>query len=119
VTKTEGDRNAEPVRRCLRDLAGFGGDAAYTVSLGIEAFLDDSPQGRVLRNNGRHILIQVATVAERLPSAYRDAHSDVDWTAIARMRNLLAHHYDKVNDQLVFTALAHRIPELLSRLGLS
>lgn len=43
--------------RRLADLAGFASDAAYTVSLGLDAYLDDSPMGRLLRNNGRHILI--------------------------------------------------------------
>lgn len=118
MTGDEPEPGPERVRRRLRDLADFGADAAYTVGLGIEAYLDDSPQGRVLRNNGRHILIQVATVVGKLPAALKEACDDVDWVAIGRMRNLIAHHYDKVDDRLVFTALAHRIPDLLGRLGL-
>jgi uncharacterized protein with HEPN domain len=117
VTGDEFDRDAERVRRRLQDLAEFGADAAYTVSLGIEAYLDESPQGRVLRNNGRQILIQVATVVEKLPATFKETRGDVDWVAIGRMRNLMAHHYGKVDDRLVFSALAHRIPELLGRLG--
>lgn len=118
MTQKDVDSDAARVRRRLRDLADFGADAAYTVSLGIEAFLEDTPQGRVLRNNGRHILVQVGTVVEKLPATYKDARLDVDWVAIGRMRNLIAHHYDRMDDRLVFAALAHRIPELLVRLGL-
>lgn len=118
MTGDQPDPDAERLRRRLRDLADFGADAAYTVGLGIGAYLDDSPQGRVLRNNGRHILIHVASVVEKLPSGFKEACDDVDWVAIGRMRNLIAHHYDKVDDRLVFTALAHRIPDLLGRLGL-
>lgn len=117
MTGDEPDPDAQRVRRRLRELADFDADAAYTVGLGIGAYLDDSPRGRVLRNNGRHILIQVATVVEKLPATFKDACDD-DWVAIGRMRNLIAHHYDKVDDRLVFTALAHRIPNLLGRLGL-
>ncbi len=117
MTGGEPDPDSERVRRRLRDLADFGADAAFTVELGIEAYLDDSPQGRLLRNNGRHILVQVATVVEKLPATFKEARDDVDWVAIARMRNLIAHHYDKVDDRLVFTTLAHRIPDLLARLG--
>lgn len=113
------DADAERVRRRLHDLAEFGADAAYTVSLGIEAYLRDDQPGRLLRNNGRHILIQVGTVVEKLPAAFKSHHADVEWTAIARMRNLIAHHYDKVDDRLVFAALATRIPELIAKLGLS
>lgn len=107
------------VQRRLDDLSLFGGDAAYTVRLGIDAYLADSPQGRVLRNSGRHILIQVATVAEKLPPDVKHAHDSVDWIALARMRNLIAHHYDKVDDRLVFAALERRIPALLDALGQS
>jgi uncharacterized protein with HEPN domain len=61
----------------------------------------------------------VATVAEKLPQAFKDEHADIDWVALGRMRNLIAHHYDRVNDRLVFSALAIRIPDLLGRLGLT
>jgi Uncharacterized conserved protein len=116
---TEPDPDAERVRRRLQDLADFGADAAYTVSLGIAAYLADDPDGRLLRNNGRHIVIQVGTVIEKLPDAFKHQHPDVEWVAIARMRNLIAHHYDKVDDRLVFTALATRVPELIGKLGLA
>ncbi|WP_375001760.1 DUF86 domain-containing protein [Aeromicrobium sp. CTD01-1L150] len=81
--------------------------------------MSDYPYGRVLRNNGRYILIQIATVVERLPEPFKEARDDVDWVAIGRMRNLIAHHYDTVDDQLVFAASQRRIPELLQRLGLA
>ena len=113
----ERDRD-ERVRRRLADLARFAGDAAYTVSLGVEAYLEDSPQGRVLRNNGRHIVIQIATVAEKLPESFKAAYPATDWIAIGRMRNLIAHHYDRVDDRLVFQALAGRIPALMEDLGM-
>ena len=108
----------ERTTRRLQGLAAFGEDAAYTVRQGIDAYLEESPQGRVLRNNGRHILIQVATVVEKLPDAFKVSHADVEWVAISRMRNLIAHHYDKLDDRLVFAALAQRIPSLIDRLGL-
>lgn len=114
-----GHQQEDRVRRRLQDLADFGGDAAYTVSLGLDAYLADTAAARVLRNSGRHILIQVATVAEKLPEDFKNAHPAVDWVGIARMRNLIAHHYDKVDDRLVFTTLASRIPELMRQLGLS
>lgn len=107
----------ERVVRRLHDLSDFAGDAAYTVGLGIDAFLEQSPQGRVLRNNGWHILVQVATVVEKLPDEFKDAYPTVDWVAIGRMRNLIAHHYDKVDDRLVFAALARRIPDLMRRIS--
>lgn len=73
----------------------------------------------MLRNNGRQILIQIATVAERLPEDFKREHPDVAWVRIARMRTLIAHHYDRVDDQLVFTALAERVPQMLRALGVA
>lgn len=108
----------ERINRRLSDLVRFAGDAAYTVDLGIDAYLDDSAQGRILRNSGRHVVIQVATVVEKLPEPFKAAHPSTDWVAIGRMRNLIAHHYDRVDDRLVFQALARRIPALMADLGL-
>lgn len=106
------------IERRLSDLAAFAADAAYTVSLGVDAYLEESPAGRVLRNNGRHIIVQIATVVEKLPPSFKDAHPDVEWAQIGRMRNLIAHHYDNVNDRLVFSALERRVPRLMESLGL-
>jgi uncharacterized protein with HEPN domain len=64
------------------------------------------------------MLLKIATVVERLPQTFKDEHDDVEWTAIGRTRNLIAHRYERVDDRLVFTALAQRVPDLLRRLGL-
>lgn len=64
------------------------------------------------------MLIKVATVVEKLPDEYKAVHGDVAWVAISRMRNLVAHHDDKVNDDLMWAALASRVPALLAALGL-
>lgn len=111
-----GDRDAR-VKRRLADLAEFVREAEYLTSKGREAYLADSMDGALLRNAGERILIKVATVAEKLPQAFKDAHPDVDWRGINRMRNLVAHHYDRVSHDLVWAALSVRIPELGSRLS--
>lgn len=89
------------------------------MALGRDAYLEEAPAGRVLRNNGRQILIQIATVVEKLPADFKSGHPDVEWVRIARMRNLIAHHYGRVDDRLVFTALAERVPQMLRTLGIA
>ena len=103
----------------LDDLAGFGADAEYLVSLGKDAYLADSAQGRLLRNAGERLLIKVATIVERLPEEFKAEYPDVEWSNIIRMRNLVAHQYDKVNDDLMFVTLRRDIPALIERLELS
>ena len=111
-----GDRDGRVERR-LADLAEFVREAEYLTSKGRDAYLADSMDGALLRNAGERILIKVATVAEKLPQAFKDAHPDVDWRGINRMRNLVAHHYDRVSHDLVWAALSVRIPELGSRMS--
>lgn len=60
---------------------------------------------------------RAALVAAALPQEFTSAHPDVDWTAISRMRNLVAHHYDQVNDDLMWSALAVRVPAMLAALS--
>jgi hypothetical protein len=106
------------VQRRLEDLARIGAEAAYLVGKGRAAYLADTMEGALLRNGGERILIKAATVAEKLPDDFKTQHAEVDWTGINRMRNLVAHHYDKVNDDLLWTALTVRIPRLMTDLGL-
>ncbi len=103
----------------LDDLAGFGADAAYLVSLGRPAYLADTAPGRLLRNAGERLLIKVATVVERLPDEFKANYPDIEWSNINRMRNLVARQYDKINDDLMYATLRRDIPTLIQRLGLS
>lgn len=89
----------------------------YLTSKGQDAYVADSPEGALLRNAGERILIKVATVAEKLPQEFKDAHPGIDWVGIARMRNLIARHDDKVIDHLVWEALRRRVPNLMAELG--
>lgn len=108
---------ADRVAHRLADLRRFAEEAAYVVAQGREAYVEDSPTGALLRNAGERVLIKVATVVEKLPPPYKDERPAVDWAAITRMRNLVAHHDDRVNDDLLWTALAVRIPALVRELG--
>lgn len=107
------------VARRLDDLARIGAEAAYLVAKGEAAYLADTMDGALLRDAGERILIKVATVAGKLPADFKGAHADIDWAGINRMRNLVAHHYDQVNGDLLWQALTTRIPDLLARLNTS
>lgn len=105
----------DKVTRLLGDLAAMAEDAAHVVSLGEDAYLADDAQGRLLRNAGERIIIKVSTVVERLPLDFKEQHPEIEWVKIQRMRNLVAHHYDKVQADFVWATLAGRIPELVRR----
>ena len=105
------------LQRRLDDLARFGAEAEHVVGKGREAHLADTMDGAMLRNAGERILIKVATVSEKLPDDFKAQYPGVDWLGITRMRNLVAHHCDKVNDDLLWQALVVRIPSLVETLG--
>ncbi|HOC12785.1 MAG TPA: DUF86 domain-containing protein [Propionicimonas sp.] len=104
------------VARRLEDLAQIGAEAAYLVAKGADAYLADTMDGALLQDAGERILIKIATVAEKLPNDFKAAHPDIDWAGINRMRNLVAHHCGKVNDDLMWQALTGRIPNLVNRI---
>ena len=99
--------------RLLADLASFGQQAEYVAQSGFETYSADNQNGALLRNAGERILIKVATVVERLPAEFKDTHPDIAWVNIMRMRNLVAHHYDHIDDDLVWNALVNLVPALV------
>ena len=105
----------DKVARLLDDLALIAQDAAHIVSIGEDAYLADDAQGRLLRNAGERIVIKVSTVVERLPEHFKAQHPDVECIKIQRMRNLIAHHDDKVQADFVWATLRGRIPVLVRR----
>jgi len=102
----------EKLTRLLGDLSSFVGQAAFITAHGRDAYVADDQQGMLLRNAGERVLIKVATVVERLPQDFKDRHPEIAWQDIGRMRNLVAHHYDHVDDDLMWNALDKRIPDL-------
>lgn len=109
----------ERVPRRLADLAEMGRIAAGIVAQGQQVYLADDLAGQVSRLAGRQLLIQVGTVAEKLPESFLAGYPNVEWVKIRRMRNLVAHHYDKVIDEFIWESLRSRVPHLLGQLGLA
>jgi uncharacterized protein with HEPN domain len=104
------------VDRYLDDLRSFGDQAAYIVAQGRSEHIAATARGTMLRNAGERVLIKVATVVERLPDEFTSAHPEIEWAKIRRMRNLVAHHYDHVDD-LLWAALSRRIPDLVNTIN--
>ncbi|MFC8799738.1 DUF86 domain-containing protein [Promicromonospora sp. NPDC057138] len=112
----EGAADREKVGRYLADLARFGEQARQLVSEGHEAYMAQTFDGERSRGFGEHIVLNVATVAERLPEWFKELHPDIGWPALKGMRNLIAHVYDGVDDELVWRALVKRVPWMVEEL---
>jgi len=91
--------------------------AAGIVGKGQDAYLEDSLDGQILRAAGREQVVEAATLVEKLPEAFKARYPAIEWVKIQRMRNMVAHHYDRVQDDFVWETLRTRFPGLLRELG--
>lgn len=62
------------------------------------------------------ILYQIQVVGEatkRLSQEFRETHPHVPWSQAAGMRDIIAHHYDRIDLDVVWNVIQQSIPELL------
>ena len=70
-------------------------------------FGEDVIQDAVLRN-----LEVMGEAAKRLDEAYRAAHPDVPWRALAGLRDVLIHQYEGVDLERVWAIVQNQLPKL-------
>ena len=84
----------------------------FTDGLGQDRFMEDAKtQSAVV-----HQLLVLGEAVKRLSPAFREAHRDVPWTAMAGMRDKLIHAYDEVDLDEVWRTVSEDIPAILRRL---
>lgn len=55
-------------------------------------------------------LLMIGEAAKHLPEALRAAAPEIDWRAIAGMRDLIAHQYFALDDHIVWDTACHHVP---------
>ena len=76
-----------------------------------EVFGDSLCRDAVLYN-----LLVIGEAVKRLPEATRKAHSDIPWREIAGLRDVVAHAYFALDDEILWDAIQTDLPALRSRL---
>jgi uncharacterized protein with HEPN domain len=85
----------------------------YVRGLGYEEFLKNTMvQDAVVRN-----LAIVGEAAKQLSPEFRRTRKDVDWQAIAGMRDRLIHGYFGINWKIVWNVVAEELPKLQAALA--
>lgn len=65
------------------------------------------------------ILYQVTIIGEatkRLSKDFRSQHPEIPWKQMAGMRDIVTHHYDEVDPDVVWDVVQDDIPQLLTLL---
>ena len=59
-------------------------------------------------------VLQIGELSTHLSEEFRSEHPDVPWKDIRGMRNVVAHHYGKMDETVLFEIVHQDIPELES-----
>lgn len=103
----------ERAARLLKDLRERLRRMRWLAEQGEDAFFAVGDDGERNRGYGQMLVIQVsAIVNERLDADFRERYPRVPWQKIAGMRNRLAHEYDVVADEVVWSVLTVHGPAM-------
>ena len=101
------DRDRERTLACLRDFLRFSDTAARVIVARGKVAYDADEAHRLAAES---ILHKLGEAVPRLPDDFTAANPEVAWRAMKATRNLVAHRYDQVDYDILWAALAHRLP---------
>jgi uncharacterized protein with HEPN domain len=58
----------------------------------------------------------IGEAARRVSETYRQTHPEIPWQSIIAQRNVLAHEYGEIKQELIWRVATIRIPELIDML---
>jgi len=70
-------------------------------------FQDPKTYDAVLRN-----LEIIGEAAKNIPDEFRNQHLEIEWRRITGFRDIVAHEYFGINDEIVWDIIQNKIPDL-------
>ncbi|BAC89106.1 HepT-like ribonuclease domain-containing protein [Gloeobacter violaceus] len=71
-------------------------------------------ENRLLIDAVVYNLIQIGEAVANLPQDFKDAHDEIPWSKIKRMRDFAAHQYFRLSPSIVWETIGSALPELVS-----
>jgi len=84
----------------------------YTKGMDFDDFLENElVRDAVLRN-----IEIIGEAAKNLPDSIQQTYPDIEWRKIAGMRDIVAHEYFGVSDEIAWDVVTEKIPDLLGKI---
>ncbi|WP_457637354.1 HepT-like ribonuclease domain-containing protein [Oceanithermus sp.] len=88
----------ESCRKVARYVRGLNQDEAMRNELIVDA---------ILRN-----LLVIGEAAKKLPDEWKQQYGDVEWRKIAGLRDVIAHEYFQLDEEILWDVVSNKLPEL-------
>jgi uncharacterized protein with HEPN domain len=95
------------MRRAASEIAGFVKDVTY------ERFQSNN----MLRYAVERQILVIGEAAKNVSSKFKDAHTEIPWSAIIAQRNILAHEYGDILVERIWRVATVFVPELIGQLS--
>ena len=83
----------------------------FTQGVDLAHFVDDERTfDAVVRN-----LEIIGEAAKHIPAAVQARYPDVEWRSIAGLRDIVAHEYFGIDEDILWDIIIHQVPALLTR----
>jgi uncharacterized protein with HEPN domain len=84
----------------------------FTASLSYEDYLENRLVQRAVERNFEIL----GEASRRLSDDFRTTHSDIDWRRIIGLRNILAHQYELIRQEILWDIITTLLPSLLNQI---
>ncbi len=57
-------------------------------------------------------ILNIGELAKNLPQEFKTTHNEIKWKSLADMRDIAAHRYHAISDEVIWDTATNSIPEL-------
>jgi uncharacterized protein with HEPN domain len=57
-------------------------------------------------------ILNIGELTKNLPQEFKSSHKEIPWRKISGMRDIAAHGYHEMDDEIIWDVVIHSLPEL-------